>query len=278
MHANAAPISVWVFIVAVSGSAFPRANAQIESKEPKPLVRAHAHNDYEHKRPLLDALAHGFCGVEADIYLVEGKLLVAHDRNKVQPERTLQALYLDPLRERVRQNGGRVYRGGPSLTLLVDVKSDAEKTYAALREVLKEYDAVLTKFSSDRTETNAITVIISGNRAKRMMTEEKVRYAAYDGRLEDLDGAESKDFIPLVSDNWSRIFSWKGVGPFPAAERGKLSELINKAHQQGRRVRFWATPDAPAVWSELLAADVDLINTDDLAGLDKFLRTSRANR
>src|SRR5713226_4549315 len=96
--------------------------------DPVPLTRAHAHNDYEHARPLLDALDHGFCSVEADIYLVEGKLLVAHDRNKIQPERTLQALYLDPLRERVRQNGGRVYRGGPSLTLLIDVKSDAEKT------------------------------------------------------------------------------------------------------------------------------------------------------
>jgi hypothetical protein len=65
-----------------------------------PLIHAHSHNDYEHPRPLLDALDHGFCGVEADIYLVDGQLLVAHDRDKVKPERTLQALYLDPLRER----------------------------------------------------------------------------------------------------------------------------------------------------------------------------------
>ena len=76
-----------------------------------PLRHAHAHNDYEHTRPLLDALDHGFCGVEADIYLVSGKLLVAHDRKDAKPERTLQALYLDPLRERVKANGGRVYPG-----------------------------------------------------------------------------------------------------------------------------------------------------------------------
>src|SRR5262245_36960462 len=66
-----------------------------------PLVHAHAHNDYEHPRPLLDALDHGFCSVEADIWLVDGKLLVAHDRDKVKPDGTFQALYLDPLRERV---------------------------------------------------------------------------------------------------------------------------------------------------------------------------------
>ncbi len=46
----------------------------------EPLPQAHAHNDYEHERPLLDALSHGFCSVEADIYLVDGALLVAHDR------------------------------------------------------------------------------------------------------------------------------------------------------------------------------------------------------
>ena len=41
-------------------------------------------------------------------------------------------------------------------------------------------------------------------------------------------------------------------------------------------MRFWATPDLPgaardAVWSELLAAEVDHVNTDDLAGLREFL-------
>lgn len=31
-----------------------------------PLARAHAHNDYVHTRPLLDALEHGFTSIEAD--------------------------------------------------------------------------------------------------------------------------------------------------------------------------------------------------------------------
>src|SRR5687768_12660763 len=66
------------------------------------LKQAHAHNDYEHTRPLFDALSHGFTSVEADIYLVDGKLLVAHDREDLKAERTLAALYLDPLRELAR--------------------------------------------------------------------------------------------------------------------------------------------------------------------------------
>ncbi|MEE3055365.1 MAG: hypothetical protein VYB34_16660, partial [Planctomycetota bacterium] len=35
--------------------------------------------------------------------------------------------------------------------------------------------------------------------------------------------------------------------------------------------RFWATPEDPAVWKTLLEAGVDLVNTDDLPGLRKFL-------
>src|SRR4051812_6365807 len=92
------------------------ATAFLSAGEPKPvqpLTHAHAHNDYEHARPLFDALDHGFCSVEADIWLVDGALLVAHDKKDLKPARTLQSLYLDPLRERTKANGGRVYRDGP---------------------------------------------------------------------------------------------------------------------------------------------------------------------
>src|SRR5262245_36395471 len=114
--------------------------------EPSPLLNAHAHNDYEHRHPLFDALAQGFCSVEADIYLVQGQLLVAHDRENVSTQRTLEALYLDPLRERVKKNGGKVFPNGPEFTLLIDIKSEAEPTYAALREVLRRYADLLTVF------------------------------------------------------------------------------------------------------------------------------------
>lgn len=235
-----------------------------------PLERAHAHNDYEHRRPLLDALDHGFCSIEADIYLVDGQLLVAHDRPDVSSQRTLQALYLDPLRERVRKNAGRVYRVGPSITLLIDIKSEADATYRALRDVLQNYSEMLTVFGPT-VRTNAITVIISGNRPRQLMQAESERLAAYDGRLEDLEGSESSAFIPLVSENWARVFRWRGEGPMPAAEKEKLRQIVQRAHSQGRRIRFWATPDRPSVWTELCDAGVDLINTDDLPGLSGFL-------
>ena len=238
---------------------------------PVPLTRVHAHNDYEHKRPLFDALDHGFCSVEADIYLVEGQLLVAHERSQVRPERTLQSLYLDPHRERVKKNGGRVYPNGPEVTLLIDLKSDWKQIYPVLRGVLKQYADMLVTFHDGTKETNAIIAIVTGNRSKEMFLGESVRYAALDGELEDLDSAYKADFIPWISGNWSRSFRWRGTGSIPEDEKNKLKQIVSRAHEQGRKVRFWGSPDQAVFWRELIEDDVDLINTDDLAGAQKFL-------
>ena len=81
--------------------------------------------------------------------------------------------------------------------------------------------------------------------------------------------------MPLVSQNWNNLFTWQGVGPMPEAEREELHDIVDTAHANGQRVRFWATPELPetreAVWRELLAAEVDYINTDNLAALETFL-------
>src|SRR5207244_7981145 len=97
----------------------PAATGKQQRSRVVPLPQAHAHNDYEHKRPLQDALDHGFCSVEADVFLVDGQMLVGHDRKDLRPGRTLEKLYLEPLRERVRLNGGRVYSKGPTVFLLI---------------------------------------------------------------------------------------------------------------------------------------------------------------
>ena len=251
--------------------AFHLAALAAELNQPVPLPQAHAHNDYEQARPLIDALEQGFCSVEADVWLVNGQLLVAHDLKDADPRRTLQSLYLDPLRARVARNDGRVFRGGPAFTLLVDVKSDATNTYVALGQTLLKYNGMLTTFSLDGIKTNAVTIIISGNRARGLMAAETNRLAAYDGRLADLDATDSNHLIPLISDNWTLHFRWKAEGPLPDLEQAKLKLLVARAHKQGRKLRLWGTPDTAGMWAELRGAGVDFINTDDLAGLRKFL-------
>ena len=77
--------------------------------------------------------------------------------------------------------------------------------------------------------------------------------------------------IPWISSNWAQSFKWRGSGAIPKAEKRRLKDVVAKAHQQGRRVRFCGAPDQPVFWGEMLANGVDLINTDDLDGAQKFL-------
>jgi Glycerophosphoryl diester phosphodiesterase family len=241
----------------------------------KPLPRAHAHNDYEHARPLFDALDHGFCSVEADIWLTPQGLLVAHDRKDLKPGRTLQSLYLDPLRERIRASGGRVYRGGPAFYLLIDVKTDAEPTYAALHQVLARYDDILSAFGDREQKTKAVIVILSGNRATKTIAEQPLRYVGIDGRPENLDSNPSPELFPWISANWTLLFRANDDGTLPSAEKQRLADFVKRAHDQGRKVRFWATPEKESLWKELLAAGVDFINTDKLDELQKFLQAQK---
>ncbi|MCS6777856.1 MAG: phosphatidylinositol-specific phospholipase C/glycerophosphodiester phosphodiesterase family protein [Chloroherpetonaceae bacterium] len=244
---------------------------QLSASGVTPLPGAHAHNDYEHRHPLLDALAHGFCSVEADIHLVDDALLVAHDRAQVQSHRTLEALYLNPLRERVRRNRGTVYPGGPEFLLLIDVKSEAHATYVRLRQVLSCYTDILTEFRPGSVRRRAVTVILSGNRAIEMVARDPVRYLGVDGRLEDLDRQVDPHLMPLVSDAWLRHFRWFGSGEMPVAERMRLVTLVRKARERGVKLRFWATPETPGCWRVLRDAGVDLISTDQLSRLRDFL-------
>ncbi len=238
---------------------------------PAPLRHAHAHNDYLHPRPLLDALDRGFASVEADIHLVGGELLVAHDRADAKPGRTLQSLYLDPLRDRAKANGGRVVAGDRPFFLLVDVKSAATPTYAALDAVLAGYAGLLSVTRAGTFTPGAVTAVVSGSRDRAALAKQEVRYAGEDGRPEDLGSDTPADLMPWVSGNWLLLFGWRGDGPLPAAQRDKLRAMAGQAHARGRLLRFWATPEREAVWAELLAAGVDLIGTDELDKLKGFL-------
>lgn len=268
---------------AVAAPAYAQAASPTEhGGRRRPLRRAHAHNDYLHPRPLLDALSHGFTSVEADVFLVDGELLVAHEAADLDPARTLRALYLDPLHALVRANGGSVHPGHHRpVQLLIDIKTDGAAAYAELHRQLAVHRSMLSSCAYGSVRLGAVTPVISGDRAARApMEAQRVRYAFYDGRLDDLGTTAPASFVPLISANWTQTFSWLGVGAFPAAERAELRRITDTAHRRRRRVRFWGTPDLAgpardAVWAELADAGVDHLNTDDLAGLEQFLRERR---
>jgi hypothetical protein len=241
-----------------------------------PLRQAHAHNDYQHLRPLFDALECGFTNIEADVILRNDTLYVAHDPEDVRPANTLESLYLEPLFELFKTQGNAIFPEWPTVYLMIDIKSHADSTFDVLHPTLLKYADMLTSWSADAKTERAVTVILSGNRPIRTVRSMSFRVVALDGRLDDLASNAPAHVFPWISENWAHLFSWRGYGEMSKSEQDKLSNLVQRAHRNNQLVRFWNT-DSPSLqarmhmWHTLLRNDVDLINTDDLAGLARYM-------
>jgi len=231
----------------------------------------HSHNDYEQERPLFDALEHGMVSIEADVFFRDGDLLVGHTASELQKSRTLESLYLEPLMN-LAHNG----KFDPIL-LLVDIKDNGEATYQQMKGVLEKYRDMLSEQSDGKVIRRQVTVVISGSRPVEMIRKEKSRYVFIDGRMNGTDIHESSSLFPLISDDWNRLFTWRGQGKMPENELGRLHEMVETCHKNGKMIRFWGIPDESGIrekyWKVCIQSGVDLIGCDCPVCLEEYLAT-----
>ncbi len=240
------------------------------------LPNAYAHNDYRHKRPLRDAIDNGFTYVEADVYLRKGKLIVAHILPCLKKNRTLEELYFKPLLEYVQGNEKDKEENKINncpLTLMIDIKSEANSTYQAILVLLEKYKSILSGYEDGHTTLRNVTVVLTGHKPYDLVKDTNSRFVFMDEDLRKAAADSTVNMYPIASCKYSRLLKWKGKGDIPENELKRLEYYVTQAHKNGRKVRLWASPENKAVWSELLKCNVDLINTDKLSRLRKFLLT-----
>ncbi len=231
---------------------------------PGPVYR-HSHNDYTRKHPLLDAMMHDFDSVEADIYLKDGQLLVCHDSGDCHKNKTLEGMYLLPLFSMYQAGKGLVRPNHKQLTLLVEFKSDPDKTYQAVLPLLQRYKAMLTAITGGKVRNGAVRVVITGHVPRKLIKAAEPKLMAIDGEADDLGSGESVSLVPWISIDWDK--------------RGKsIEDLACRARQQHRLLRFWGGPDNSWQWGEECKDGVDIINTDHLTKLNRFMPRCRALR
>lgn len=245
-----------------------------------PLAAAFAHRDDDHPRPLLDSLDHGFRVIEMDVWTILGRTMVAHDLADVRPWNTLERRYLQPLaswlRDRRADPAAVALGDADTVWLFVDVKSAAMPTFRAVERLAAEASDALG-LTGEAAHAPSVRFVLSGHRPDYDLLRIERPICQMDGRFPDAGVRTDATVMPVISDQWTKHFAWRGEGAVPASDLTKLRTFVAKAHQHGQRVRFWDTPDRPGtarsnVWSLLLDEGVDLINTDDLAGLAGFLR------
>lgn len=244
-------------------------SAHVDQPVPeRSAVAGHAHNDYAHARPLLDALDAGFCSVEADVHYAGGTLAVSHD-GKSSPG-TLESLYLAPLQARVASHHGSVYGDGKPFRLVIDLKDNTDELPGTIAAVFARYP-MLSRFDGATRVPGAVDVVFTGDEAAKRAVVARTRWGTRDTNTfssdEPVVDARWTDFaLP-----WSDAIDWSGDGAMPADEQRTLAYLVGYAHALHRTIRFYGAPDRPSVWAAEAAAGVDFISANDLVGLARFL-------
>lgn len=219
--------------------------AQLKEQSPTPILyQAFSHNDYWRERPLHDALSYGYNCVEADLFPIDGKLYVAHDRSEITESARFESLYLHPLIDRIKKNQGKVYpHGEKPFYLMVDLKEQGEEGYRLLKKLIAPYEEYFCSVQNGVYKEGAILLFISGSRPTQVASKEQVRHLFIDGRITDLDQNIPASLMPVVSDDYKNYFTWDGKGDMPQAELKKMRQLINQVHQENKLIRWWGAPD-----------------------------------
>ena len=226
------------------------------------LANAHSHNDYENDIPFQRAFQKGFGSIEADIFPVNNELLVAHSKDQLNPSITLYGTYLKPAIAALQKNPNR------KLHLLIDIKENYPIALATLVKQLEPHKDIL------KTSTHAgqLTITISGSRPKPADYKNYPDYIYFDGEWPLQHTAEESKHVDLVSFSFTNYSNWNGKGRLDHADYTKVKNLIDSVHAEGKKIRFWATPDTKSAWLALMNLHVDLIGTDVIESLGNFIK------
>ena len=226
----------------------------------------HSHNDYEQKQPFFTAYDLGFDSIEADLYLKDGELCVAHNQKDVSTERTLRKLYIEPLLAKIKENGGYPYSNKKSLHLLLDLKTQG-------KEIMKVLDKQLNPY---KKELRNVKISISGDMPKPEEFQNYDKMFSFDGRKSLDYSKEGFKRVYIVSASFTDFGKyWAGKEPLSQEVTEKISVFVNEMHAKNKKVRLWGTPNTTLGFETLKALQVDVIGADDLPLLRNFIDSSK---
>jgi len=231
-------------------------------------LHGHSHNDYKQDKPFVRAYEDGMESIEADVFLKEGKLFVAHEEKEIRPGRTLDVLYLQPLFQRYVANGGYPFADtSKSLQLVIDIKEHHQDVIPAIVRYLKPY---MTMVRVEKAR-KPIHIVISGDMPKPAQFKNFPDFISFDGRPGIAYQPDELKRIAMVSVSMNVYSHWDGVEELSEADRAKMKAVVQTAKNMGKPFRFWATPDTEKAWTELAELGVTWLNTDHPDQLKKWL-------
>lgn len=225
----------------------------------QPPVLIHSHNDYAQRVPFYQAYAQQVSSIEADVFLHDGQLLVGHDVEDLRADMTFEALYVEPIVTLFARNGGRAFRDSDqTLQLMVELKSETDPTLRAVAALLGRWPEVF----DPEVNPAAVRVAVTGRVPAPEAFDRYPRFLGFDGAWDADYTPEQLERIALISTNFRDFSQWNGKGAIIPAEKERLEQVIDRAHEQGKPVRFWNAPEGTTVYYTFYDMGIDYINTD----------------
>ena len=226
----------------------------------QPLI--HAHNDYQQPIPLLHALKYQAFSIEADLYLRNGQLVVAHEKKDIMAATTFDSLYVQPILRLFKKHAGRISKNkNYAPVLMIDIKESGEAFLAVLIQLLAKHPSVF-----DRSVNSlAVQIVISGNRGPLSKWTSYPSAILFDGRPYELYESNTLQRVAFISDNYFNYVT-------SADSSSRIQQVINKVHGMGKLLRIWAIPDNTTSWKRLREMGVDIINTDKVGECREFFQ------
>jgi len=236
-------------------------------KQIKHKSQGHSHNDYKQNIPFFRAYYAGMESIEADVFLLDNKLFVAHEKSEIKPGHTLDSLYLRPLATLFHENNQHPFADtNKSLQLVIDIKENYQQVIPAILKALERYPQIFNK----TLNPHAIQVVLSGDLPPATSFEQYPLLLSFDGRPGRVYTADQLKRVAMISQDIKLFSTWNGKGTPTPQDKQKLQKAIDEAHQLGKPFRFWATHDSPNTWLELEKLGVDWINIDHPENLKKY--------
>lgn len=231
-------------------------------------LNAHSHNDYENNPPFMLAYDNHFGSIEADIWAVKGELFVSHNEKDINPARTLDSLYIQPIVRIFRQNGGKAWKDYPgTFQLMIDLKTPVDPTLTLLIQKLIKYPGVF----NPRINRNAVRIVITGNRPEPAKFIDYPAFLFFDANVALDYSKKQLKRIALYSENFRNFSSWNGEGEINEKEKVRLEGVIDSVHSVKKKIRFWNAPDNADSWNTFMKMKIDFINTDHIIKLADYL-------
>ncbi|CAI4210210.1 unnamed protein product [Parascedosporium putredinis] len=252
--------------------------------KPNP-ISCHSHNDYWRREPLFSALKTGCVGVEADVWLVEDDLWIAHERSDLKRGVTFTSLYVEPLVKLLEQRNGffpgkgwthyGVYEDYPeqTLALVIDLKSESLETWPLVEAQLQPLRdrGWLTHVSDGKVHPRPITVVGSGaTDFSTLRANTTFRDSFFDAPLNALENSQydaTNSYYASVS--FTEYLGLSLTGFLTPTQLEKLKGSVREAHARGLKARYWGAPAwalgvRGRIWKILSDEGVDIVNVDDL--------------